>query len=182
MARKGTAHARLAAAIGVAACLAANLATAENASEAATPSQVIEAFGLVGTWSPDCAGPIRVIYATQPGGAATASVVIRQTEIAASEIREIVELGPARIKWTSIMKAWSLPDQPHQSWMPEPGEIWETVIEKLGPKIRPIQSIRQDGRKILVKDGFIYDANESVPGGWRNTLKATIPLERCPDL
>jgi hypothetical protein len=164
---------RIAAAIGVAACLAANLATAETVSEA------FSAFGLVGAWSPDCTGPIRVIYATQPDGAASVSVVIERREIAASDIQSIVRLGVAQIKWISIMRKWSLPDQPQQPWMPESGEIWETVIEKLGPKIRPLQSIRQDGQKILVKDGFIYDPDKSATGGWRNTQKATIALERC---
>ena len=164
---------RLAVAVGVAACLAAGLAAAQSASEA------FEAFGLVGTWSPDCSGPIRVIYATQPDGLATARVMIKQTEIAASDIQSVVQLEAAQIKWTSIMRVWSLPDQPHRPWMPEAGEIWETVIEKLGSKIRPLQSIRQDGQKILVKDGLIYDSDESVIGGWRNTQKATVPLERC---
>ena len=164
---------RIAAAIGVAACLAANLAIAATASEA------FEAFGLVGAWSPDCGGPIRVIYATQPGGAATVRVVIEQKEVAASDIQSIIQLEAAQIKWTSIMRQWSLPDQSHRPWMPEAGEVWETAIEKLGSKIRPVQSIRQDGQKILVKDGFIYDADESLTGGWRNTRKATIPLEKC---
>ena len=170
----------LAAAIGVAACVAASSATAESAAEAPTPSHAIEAFGLAGVWSPDCAGPIRVIYATEPSGVATVRVMSKQTEIAASEIQQIVHLDAAQIRWISIMRQWSLPDQPHRPWMPEAGEIWETVIEKLGSKIRPLQSIRRDGQKILVKDGFIYDSDESMTGGWRNTQKATISLERCP--
>jgi hypothetical protein len=168
---------RLAAAIGVAAFLAAKLAAAETASEA------IEAFGLVGSWSPDCAGPFRTIYAISPGGGATVRLTTRGQEYATSEIQETQRLGGSQIKWHSIIKTWTLADRPYESWMPQPGEVWETVIEKAGDKIRPIQSQSQDGRKISVKDGFIYTGEDDKDQGsmqWRNTGEATLPLERCP--
>jgi hypothetical protein len=66
--------------------------------------------------------------------------------------------------------------------MPEPGEVWETVIEMVGDKIRPIQSQRKDGQKISVKDGFIYAGENGKQLGsirWRNTGDATRPLGRC---
>jgi hypothetical protein len=160
----------------VAALVAAPPARAQTAAE------LLQAFGLVGTWSPDCAGPVRVIYTVSPGGSPTVQVLLRGDEIAASEIREAAPLGPDRIKWTSVMKAWSLPDEPHRRWMPEPGETWETIMEKTGKTIRPIQSMRQDGEKILVKDGFIYDADDPPGGGaiiWHNSEKATVPLHQC---
>jgi hypothetical protein len=163
--------------IGVAACLAVGPAAAESASEA------IEAFGLVGMWSPDCTGPYRTIYAISPGGAPTVRLTLRGQEYAASEIQETQRSAGSQIRWRSIIKTWTLADRPHESWMPAPGEIWETVIEKAGDKIRPIQSQRKDGQKISVKDGFLYTSEDGKgPGSmqWRNTGEATLPLERCP--
>jgi hypothetical protein len=173
--------------IGVAVCLAANPATAETASDA------IEAFGLVGVWSPDCAGPFRTIYSISPGGPPTVRLTVRGEEYATSEIQETQrsagsqitgsQITGSQIKWRSIIKTWTLTDRPHEGWMPEPGEIWETVIEKTGDKIRPIQSHRGDGQKISVKDGFIYTKEDGKDLGsmqWRNTGEATLPLERCP--
>ena len=168
--------ARLAAAVILALSLAATSAVAESASEA------VRAFGLVGTWSPDCAGAFRTIYAAPAGAAPSVRVTMGGEEIASSEIRETERLGPNRLKWSSVIKTWSLTDRPHENWMPEPGEVWETVIEKSGDRIRPMLSQRQDGQKISVKDGLIYNGAIAPDGHsvvWRNSGKATLPLARC---
>jgi len=167
---------RLAAAVVLAVTLASLPAVAQTASEA------VRAFGLVGTWSPECGGEYRTVYAAPAGAAPSVRLIMDGREIASSEIRETERLGETRLKWNSVIKSWSLPDRPHENWMPEPGEIWETVIEKLGDKIRPIESRRQDGEKIQVKGGFIFDGASTGDGRpivWRNTGKETLPLSRC---
>jgi hypothetical protein len=157
-------------------------------SEAAPPrvetaAAAFQAFGLIGTWSPDCSGPFRTIYAAPAGGSPTVRVIQHGQEIASSEIREILDRSGDRIKWTSVIKTWSLPDRPEERWMPQPGEVWETGLAKFGAKIRPVHSQRQDGGKISVKDGFIYTGEAPQGGGavvWQNTGQATVPLEKCP--
>jgi hypothetical protein len=165
-----------------AAAVAACLILAPAAASAETTAAAMQAFGLTGTWSTNCAGAFRVVYEVPAGGAPTVRVIEEGREIAASEIREILDRTDDQISWTSVITAWSLADQPDERWMPAPGEIWETGLAKLGGKIRPMHSQRQDGGKIAVKDGFIYTAEEPKPGGavaWRNTGKATLPLQRC---
>ena len=152
------------------------------AALAQSPSDAVRAFGLVGSWSPDCAGQFRTIYAAPSGATPTVRLTMDGREIASSEIRETELLGDNRLKWNSVIKTWSLPDRPLEAWMPQPGEIWETVIEKLDDKIRPIESRRQDGQKVQVKGGFIYDGASAGDGGsivWRNTGKETVLLSRC---
>jgi len=167
---------RLMAALAVALWLAAPAAAADIAAQA------IEAFGLAGTWSPDCAGPIRVTYAVRPGSVPTATAVIDGTEQAITEIEDAVLLGPNQIKWTAIYRKWSPLDLPRQAWMPDPGETWETILEKVDGKIRSLQSQRQDGQKVLARDGFYYVADEKqagVPLVWRKTDQPTRFFARC---
>ncbi len=153
---------------------------------AQSASQAVRAFGLVGAWSPECAGAFRVIYAAPADANPTVRVVMRDREIAASEIRDIVAVAPSRITWRSVIKVWSLPDRPLEPWMPQPGEIWETTIAKTANGIRPLASQRQDGGKVSVRGGFIYTGEPGNDTGknagvivWRNTGKTTSPLEKC---
>src|SRR5437899_10876510 len=156
------------------AAVVALLALAPALAHAETAAAALQAFGLIGTWSPDCSGPFRTIYATSASTAATVRLTLHGREYASSEISEILDLSGDRIKWTSIIRTWSLPDQPDERWMPEPGEVWETGLAKLGGKIRPVHSQRRDGGKISVKDGFIYSGEAAKPGGavvWQSTGK-----------
>lgn len=168
---------RLAAAAAVALLLAAAPAVAETAADA------LQAFGLVGTWSPDCAGPIRVSYSLHPGAPPTSRAVINGTEQAVTEIQDAVRLAPDRLRWTSIYRKYSPLDVARQSWMPEPGETWETELLIEGGKIRSLASQRADGRKVLVRNGFYYAADDAVPGRptvWRKTDQETPYFVRCP--
>lgn len=174
---------RPAAAFGLLFCLIAAAAPASpTAASAESAAEAMTAFGLLGTWSPDCAGPIRVTYAAPPGAGPTSSAVIDGTEQAVAEITEAVRIGTDRIRWTSVYKKYSPLDVAKLAWMPEPGEAWETVLVKSGDKIRSLQSQRLDGAKVLVRDGFYYAADDNVPGRpiiWRRTDQATPPFGRC---
>src|SRR5947199_7677453 len=110
----------LAASIAVAAQLLAPPVLADSAAE------VMLAFGLLGTWSPDCNGPFRTSYEIFPGRAPTVRVTMLGREIATSEIQEAQHSAASQIKWHSLINTFALPDRPRESWMPEPGEIWET--------------------------------------------------------
>ncbi len=147
---------------------------------AESAAAALQAFGLVGTWSPDCSGGFRTIYAG--GDPPTVRLTQNGREYASSEIREILARSGDRIRWSSVIKSWFLPEHREDTWMPQPGEIWETGLVKFDGKIRPIDSRRQDGGKIQVKDGFIYTGETPAAGGavvWQNTGRATLPLERC---
>ena len=131
--------------LALAAAVAALLALAPASARAESAAAALQAFGLVGTWSPDCAGPYRTIYDAPGGGAPTVQLTLHGRAYASSEIREVLVRSAERITWTSVIKTWSLPDQPEERWMPAPGEVWETGLIKQDGKIRPIDSRRQDG-------------------------------------
>jgi len=174
---------RLAAAFGLVFCLAAATAAAQATASAETATEALTAFGILGTWSPDCGGPIRVTYAARSGAGPISSAVIDGAEQAVAEIKEAARVGADQIHWTSVYKKYSPLDVAKQAWMPEPGEVWETLLVKLGDKIRSLQSQRLDGQKVLVRDGFYYAADDSVPGRpilWRRTDQATPLFGRCP--
>ncbi len=164
-----------AAVVGIAVVLNAAPAFAESAAQA------MQAFGLIGTWSPDCAGPIRLVYAAPPGGAPTFRMFVHGREVVVSEIQQAFPLRPGQIKWISVIKKWSVLT-PRKPWMPQPGETWQTVIVKLGDRIRSLQSQRTDGKKIGAKNGFSY-IGDDVKGAdlviWRNTGKPTPLYTKC---
>jgi hypothetical protein len=173
----------LAAGLWAAIVAAAMAGPAAYPGTAPTPAQAVKSFGLVGTWSPDCAGELRVIYAAPAGAAPTVRVIVHGSEVASSEIQAITALSPTRISWRSMIKTWSTPDSQLESWMPQPGEIWVTTLAKTDNKIRPLASQRQDGQKVSVRGGFIYSGEpvrNTTTLVWRSTGKATVPLERCP--
>src|SRR5690348_2904237 len=91
------------------AAVAAVLALSPAAAVAESAAAALQAFGLVGTWSSDCSGPFRTIYAAPAGGPPTVRVIQQGREIASSEIREILGRSGDRISWTSVIKTWSLP-------------------------------------------------------------------------
>lgn len=166
--------------------MAAALTAAVGATPASadTAANALSAFGILGTWSPDCAGPIRVTYAAPAGAPATSAAVIDGKEQAVAEIHDPVRIDAVRIRWTSVYRKYSPLDVAKQPWMPQPGEAWETVLEKLGDKIRSMQSQRADGGKVLVRDGFYYTADDTVPNRpivWRRTDQTTPLFGRCSD-
>jgi hypothetical protein len=166
----------------VAAVVALLIATRPAAAE--TTAEALRAFGLLGIWSPDCAGPIRHLYALHPGKPPTATAIIDGTEQAITEIEDATRSGDDRIRWVAHYRKYLPLNVGPQPWMPVPGERWETVLLKVGDKFRSWRSQRLDGAKILVRDGFNYEAEASPVGGpllWRKTDEATPLFARCPD-
>lgn len=164
----------------VAACLWAALPRAGAAPE--DTDAAVRAFGLVGTWSPDCAGPIRHIYALHAGAPPTATAIINGTEQAVTEIYDAASDGPNRLRWIALYRKYLPLDAAVQPWMPVPGERWETILQKVGRGFRAWRSQRLDGGKVLVRDGFDYEAEQSPVGGptiWRKTDAATPPFGPC---
>ncbi len=151
----------LLAAIVITNLLSGSSAIAESTKEA------MSAFGMLGTWSLDCARPSRVVYATPLFGAPTITSVANGKEGGLSEVQEAFRVTAEKIKLQLIIrKAPGALD-----WMPQPGEIWEAVYEKSGNKFRPLSVRQKDGPKITAQDGFYY-----VP---KNSGMLTLPFEKC---
>jgi hypothetical protein len=72
------------------------------------------------------------------------------------------------------------------SWYRQPGEIWDVVLVKDGDKYRTFMAQREDGKKILVEDGFEVrpppgtPAN-ALPDHWVRSDKPTPWFSRCGD-
>ena len=154
---------RLLGIVGLAGILVSSSAVAESAKEA------MQTFGMVGTWSLNCAtSPFRVVYAFPVSGPPTLTSVFNGQETAISEVQEAVRATEEKIKVTYFIK--STP-QGTPVWGPLTGEIWEAVYEKIGNKFRPLSVKEKVGAKATARDGFYY-VNQKTGG-------PTLPFEKC---
>jgi hypothetical protein len=70
-------------------------------------------------------------------------------------------------------------------WWRQPGERWEVVLVKVGPKkYRTYSAQREDGKKIAAKDGFVVmppsDTKfDQMPTDWIRGDKETPVFENC---
>jgi hypothetical protein len=144
-------------------------ATAESTAEA------IRAFGLVGTWSWDCARSDRdrMTFATPLFGASTITSGKKGHQDEVIEISEAVRVTDDKIKLTFLVKKIVGNPDPDPWLDANPGESWELVFAKYGNKIKWILQAQKDGPKIRVLDGFY--AVPDVPDG-QGTREARKPL------
>jgi hypothetical protein len=180
----------------IVACLLAGQAAAEESA-----AEAIRAFGLVGTWSVDCLKlPMqacdktgcgaRTIYVVPPSGPPTITNMIGTPDpahgiIFYSTIHSATRIADDKIK---IMSMQETPSGTTVVWWRQPGEVWETVLLKVGDKFRTFSAHRDDGKKISAEEGFevrpppppgkMYD---TLPTNWVRMEKETPLFEKCSD-
>jgi len=168
---------------------------AESASEA------IKAFGLVGTWSMTCdRDPVK---GCDLSGRVVPVCPARFTFDAPSpgepkrEGLFATPAGPPRRIVTPLTSAVRLTnDKIRLTWVQngilpgalpaaaQNGEVWEIVYEKQGARLKVLELERQDGQKIVVKDGFQYRPAggwKEFPTTWENTGQVAPLNEKCLD-
>jgi hypothetical protein len=149
-------------------------AFAENTADA------LKTFGLIGTWSRDCAkDPTkdgeRSTYAVPLFGAPTITV-IRPHHLIEHEIRSAVRATEDKIKVVDVITKTTTDGQ-NQDLLPAQVIPIETVIIKTNNKIRLVDSARIDGSAIWYKDGFSVYYNSDLKK-WINEGE-TKPEEKC---
>jgi hypothetical protein len=190
--------------------VSSSVCSAESAGEA------IEAFGLVGTWSPDCSRDMsmkcdidetvksmnvsvleavkmcevqRITFAVPTFGKPTETINTNLTQVApipnssTRQFESATRITAEKIKLTYIVQAQAEVLRKF-AYLPQDGESWQLVLEKVGGKIKPFSTQRGDGRKISVKDGFIYEHPTTVKIGetqpdYVNTGRPAALLEKC---
>jgi hypothetical protein len=167
---------------------------AESAADA------IKAFGLIGTWSVDCARDplagcdratgcgLRLTYLLSPSGEpmtkfVVGSFVAGQTRTAETTIEKATRIGDDKLAFTSIQRTDS---GATLAWYRQPGEVWDVVLVKEGDKYRTLMAQREDGMKISVEDGFEVRVPpgtraDALPDHWVRSDKATPWFSRCGD-
>lgn len=175
-------------ALAVAFLSSIKLAEAENSAD------VLNEFGLLGTWSADCApGPTetddRVIYKSSSFGNPRVAHVVHDpprvpgghegvSSAEEDEIRAAIEIDSDKIAIIIINLMRSSKD--NGVWVSHPlGRqlIVEQTIQKTGDKIQLIDWHAIDGGGTFVKGGFVY----AFGGGniWKKTEGQTSLLEKC---
>lgn len=176
---------------------------AGQAAGADSAGDAIKQFGLVGAWSVDCRKtPMqtcdkngcgsRTIYAVPPSGAPMITIksgtldsargIVFLTTIHAAE-----RIADDKIR---ILSTQENPSGVNVVWWRQPGELWETVLLKVGERYRLFSAHSVDGKKILAEDGFDVrppppappaTAYDTLPTTWNRTSKQTPLFERCGD-
>lgn len=162
--------------IGLALCLIVGSALSESTAEA------VRTFGLIGTWSIDCARDrdvIRTTFSATSFGApkrtevhlATDGSVMRTVEY---EVRSAVRVTEDKIKLLSIAISSK---NARGGTLPLP-DSQEAVYEKSGNKIRVLDNRVPNGNVIYAQSGFYCDQidNKSI---CERQSRPTIPAERC---
>jgi hypothetical protein len=181
----------------IAACLITGQAIGEeNAANA------IRTFGLIGSWSIDCTKTptqtcvpnvgcgARTIYEVSSTGSPTitnlvGTLVPGQSMSIETVVESAERIGDDGIRIVSVQQG--VPGQFSKvTWIRQPGERWETVLMKVGPKYRWLSHQRQDGTKIEAKDGFAVrpppgTKYNEIPTTWVTSDKPTPLFERCSD-
>jgi hypothetical protein len=143
---------------------------------AESTSDVLRAFGLVGTWSLDCSkdptkeAASRVVYKTSLAGAATYDSIIRfpngQTVVSKNEIQQAVIIGEDKIK-IIIRPLTITPSAGIAS--PIFFKIQEIITEKIGSKMHVLSNHFVDGTGTIIENG-------KLPNGTPTPL-----VEKCAD-
>jgi hypothetical protein len=140
--------------------LAASIAIASSATVAQSPEDSLQAFGLLGTWAPDCGEPPsplhpRAVYAAQPSGQASMTY----------------EPGPAAPRSTyTILSAERVADDKlmlREEWLHDHSRL-EVSLRKFRGKVK-VWFSRELGGKVLVTDGTVVATGYVSP--W---------MTRCP--
>jgi Ca2+-binding EF-hand superfamily protein len=143
------------------------------AALASPPSDVLKNFGLVGTWSPNCAvpsgtfGASRITYDAPDSGPATFSSVftipIETKPIVTMifEIEDAIKVTNNQIKLIGKYTKMSRTDV--QGAPPVDISLRQVTIEKNGSQIRTVDSRHADGTKVVIEAGVFVDSGEQTP-------------------
>jgi hypothetical protein len=152
-------------------------------SRSESTSGAMSAFGIVGSWSPDCAGSVRLTYSTPFFGTPTITIERDGKQQLVAEVQEAVRVSEEKLKFTVRVEKRATSDVTPMQFkaLPQPGEVWEIVYVKVGNKFRTYSSKERDGDKVLVKNGVQYIAKDDAHGGFsmENSGKLTPLNERC---
>jgi hypothetical protein len=140
-----------------------------TAAHAESTAEVLRAFGLIGTWSVDCAKDIRhefgarITYTESPAGPPIIRTVSNSFLGITTHDEQILSaerVGDEKIK----LKIWSLETGQVEkggrtaSYHVAPGE-GTVILEKVGSKLRPFERSTIDGKVVSWKDGKMSDGS-----------------------
>lgn len=168
------------------------LALSQSHAYADTTKDALKAFGIVGTWSPNCAiDPskscertgtcnYRIIYSVPFFGSPNRTSVIATLNdnkpiTTKEDIGTAEQITTDKLRYTYVLQNAFANGV---DWTPQKGEAWEVVLQKVGPKLRVVENRRIDGEKLVVMNGFVYTHVNRTPP-WQNTGVSTPPLEKC---
>ena len=179
-----------------------SIAHAESTAEA------MKEFGLLGTWSVDCAKDVkqacdpkdecinRKTYTAPWFGIPMLEVTASTFKSGVTQEAKMVIKSATRITNDKIKVTIVISGQPdymeiyraHETmrtvaqWYPLNGQTWSSVIQKVGEKIRTIDSRREDGKAFQIKDGLGYrhaSSTENSQTEWISTGKSAPFFEKC---
>jgi hypothetical protein len=171
---------------------------AGQASAEESASDAIRAFGLVGTWSTDCAKtPIATCNTKDGCGGRTTFEAPTSGPPIVWNVLGTPTPGVGRVFETTIDSAIRIADDKIRlmttqqqsggvtlAWWRQPGERWEIVLVKAGNKFRTYSAQREDGQKISAKDGYVVmppsdTKYDEMPTNWIRGDNETTSLEKC---
>jgi hypothetical protein len=158
--------------------LASTLFTIPSGAE--STAEAMKNFGLIGTWSTDCAkDPAkdgeRTTWDVPIFGVATETFA-NPSFVFTHEIKSAVRVTDEKLKYVEVLVKILEKEKPRDLL---PGQTMpvELVIIKLGNKFREIDNHRVDGSIIWVKDGFrVYQNPQSKQWEPGEETKA---IEKC---
>jgi hypothetical protein len=169
---------------------------------AASPGGAMESFGLVGSWSTNCAlstvtDTLRANYEVPLFGSPKIKIVqsrprngdpngIRSNDLVITDEFEIEQADriaddKIQIMYSPVRRVIEL-DGKVTSDNTDRGQPIEVVIQKQDSKIRVISRISKDGKSVVsARDGFEYQPTFTGAKitSWTNTNKQTPVLDKC---
>ena len=177
------------------------LVSAFLAGGPAHAEDALAAFGLVGTWSNDCADQtgakdkpvVRNVYTSPASGPTTienrtfmGSFFQSRTKV---EIKSATLVTPTMIKISfSIVEGTQTRDGVEKPLpLPEKPTVITNVVEKIGDKVRTLESTSEPPGPGEVRGGKLYTgtkatgAGESATFTYKDTGVSMPELEKCPN-
>jgi hypothetical protein len=169
----------IAAALGLLICFGRPHVFANSAAD------LINDFGLVGTWATNCAAVPgranvdRYTFASQPPGLTKAASLMGGYRVVTStfDIQAAQNLGNDKIKLTMLTKTVES-SRPNENTVANP-KVLEQIIQRTGAQIRIIDSRNADGTKVFIENGTFCPSGTLNGSSCEKSL--TPILERCAE-
>ena len=156
--------------------------TATLPSHAESTGDAMRKFGISGSWSGNCTGPLRLKYSTPSSGTPTVTRSWGGKVDLLYEVKEASRLSEKKLKLLVLIKTQKIQSpSPLMKGLPQPGEVWEIVYVKVGNKFQIFSTEQKDGDKLSVRDGFQFIPKDDGQGGFsmENSGVRMPPLEKC---
>jgi len=149
-------------------------------ARAESTAQALEAFGLVGTWSADCANEslARITYAVSVLSSPTVTAITLEFK-QVFEIDSAVRITEDKLRTTKHYSSYVLNGKPLAA---RTQDKYVSVLLKSGSKYRSLDSYVSDGKytTTLVKNGSKYAPNpQNIRDEWHDTRGQSEILEKC---